>query len=83
MARDAGLSVSKFLHAVFLETHIPTKSDTLLRHELRQINADMARLGGLLKIALSNSTGSTEEISSLIAELSNLQKLLRHNINRL
>ena len=81
MARDARLSVSKFLYAVFFKTHIPTKSDTLLRHELRQVNADMARLGGLLKIALSRE--ETEEIHRLIKELAELQQLIKTKINSL
>ena len=81
MARDAGLSVSKFLHAVFLKTHIPTKSDTLLRHELRQVNADIARLGGLLKMALSH--GDREKTQHLIDELAKLQLLLKSKISSL
>ena len=80
LAENAGLSVSRFLHAVFMETHIPTREDTLLRHELRQVNADMARLGGLLKIALSNSQGSPDEIRELMEGLSALKDILREKI---
>jgi len=65
-----------------METHIPTKEDVRLRHELRQINADMARLGGLLKIALSKSEADGQ-ITSLIQELSVLKGILLKKINQI
>jgi len=65
-----------------METHIPTKEDVRLRHELRQINADMARLGGLLKIALSKSEVDGQ-ITSLIQELCVLKGILLKKINQI
>lgn len=53
-ARTAGLSVSRFLRAVGSGTPVQSVVDQKAVRELVKINADQGRLGGLLKLLLTN-----------------------------
>jgi hypothetical protein len=54
-ARDAGLSVSKYLRNVGMGYKIEGVIDAELVRQLAKINGDQGRLGGLLKLWLTNS----------------------------
>ncbi|MFM0216245.1 conjugal transfer transcriptional regulator TraJ [Paraburkholderia caledonica] len=55
MARQAGLSVAAYLRNVGMGYKIQGVIDAELVCELAKINADQGRLGGLLKLWLTNS----------------------------
>ncbi|MEQ0770905.1 conjugal transfer transcriptional regulator TraJ [Paraburkholderia tropica] len=54
-ARDAGLSVSRYLRNVGMGYKIKGVIDAELVRELAKINGDQGRLGGLLRLWLTNS----------------------------
>ena len=54
-ARDAGLSVSRYLRNVGMGYKIEGVIDANLVRQLAKINGDQGRLGGLLKLWLTNS----------------------------
>jgi hypothetical protein len=54
-ARDAGLSVSRYLRNVGMGYKIKGVIDATLVRDLAKINGDQGRLGGLLKLWLTNS----------------------------
>ncbi|WP_374702168.1 MULTISPECIES: plasmid mobilization protein [Burkholderia] len=54
-ARDAGLSVSRYLRNVGMGCKIEGVIDANLVLQLAKINGDQGRLGGLLKLWLTNS----------------------------
>lgn len=54
-ARDAGLSVSRYLRSVGMGYKITGVIDAQLVLQLAKINGDQGRLGGLLKLWLTNS----------------------------
>ena len=54
MAASCGLSVATYLRNVGLGYEVRSVLDHQLIHELAKINADQGRLGGLLKLWLTN-----------------------------
>ncbi|WP_408289747.1 conjugal transfer transcriptional regulator TraJ [Paraburkholderia sp. RL17-373-BIF-A] len=54
-ARDAGLSTSRYLRNVGMGYKIKGVIDATLVRDLAKINGDQGRLGGLLKLWLTNS----------------------------
>jgi hypothetical protein len=54
-ARDAGMSVSRYLRSVGMGYKIKGVIDAQLVLQLAKINGDQGRLGGLLKLWLTNS----------------------------
>ena len=54
-ARMCGLSVSQFVKAVCLGFEVRSREDQHARVELRRVHADLGRLGGLLKMWLTNA----------------------------
>jgi hypothetical protein len=54
-ARDAGMSVSRYLRNVGMGYKIEGVIDAKLVLQLAKINGDQGRLGGLLKLWLTNS----------------------------
>ena len=52
-SQRAGLSLSEFARRVCLGQRIESREDQQARRELLKVNADLGRLGGLLKQALS------------------------------
>ncbi|KTD03712.1 conjugal transfer relaxosome component TraJ [Legionella geestiana] len=55
-AAKAGLSIAEYLRRCGLGHTIPSVLDKHHIHELAKINADMGRLGGLLKLWLTRET---------------------------
>lgn len=77
-ASRAGLSVSDFARRVCLGMVVPSREDAQARRELLRVNADLARLGGLLKIALRYERAG--EVTRLIEELVKTQEALKNKV---
>ncbi len=75
-SETTGLTISKFVKNVCLGTPLPNKETTTFRLELLQTAADMGRLGGLLKMAISNGM-EKRKVQSLLDEISERQKELK------
>ena len=68
-ATRAGLSLSTFAKRVCSGMPVPSLEHTLAVKDMLRINADLARLGGLFKLALSEKSEGNDRFM--------LQKLLR------
>lgn len=73
---QTGLSISAFLRNVALNTPLPNKEVTTFRLELLKTAADMGRLGGLLKMAISNGM-EKRKVQPLLDEITERQKELK------
>jgi hypothetical protein len=80
-ARKAGLSVSKFIRRVCLAQ----ETRSIVDHEavlvLAKTNADMGRLGGLFKMALSEGKGRSDELRSTLCGIEATKHLLEYQFN--
>jgi len=61
-AEKAGLSLSAFARRLCLGQPVPSRELEQFRRELLKINADLGRLGGLLKLCLSNKDELSREL---------------------
>jgi len=61
-AEKAGLSLSAFARRVCLGQPAPNRELEQFRRELLKINADLGRLGGLLKLCLSHKDEQAREL---------------------
>lgn len=77
----AGLSLSEFIRRVCLGARIESREDQQARRELLKVNADLGRLGGLLKQALA--AGHKEQIYGLLHKIDQAQALLKARIRNL
>lgn len=77
----AGLSMSEFARRVCLGFRVESREDQQARRELLKVNADLGRLGGLLKQALA--TGHKEQIYGLLHKIDQLQASLKAKIRAL
>ncbi len=76
------LSISAFARNVCLGSKVESREDTVLRIELLKINADLARLGGLLKLALAEKI-CTQQVRTLLMEIKTRQRELKEKVNQL
>jgi len=60
MAKQAGLSVSTLIKRICLGQEVRTKTDQQAVLALLKVNADLGRLGGLLKKALAEGQAGAE-----------------------
>lgn len=74
-ATRAGLSTSNYLRSVGLGYEVPSREDARARLELLKVNADLAKLGNLLKMSLNN-TKSTSTVT-IIQDIQATQKILK------
>lgn len=78
-ARKAGLSVSKFIRRVCLGQ----ETRSIVDHEavlvLARTNADMGRLGGLFKMALSEGKGRSDELRPVLRGIETTKNQLEQN----
>ena len=81
-SQRAGLSLSEFARKVCLGSRVESREDQQARRELLKVNADLGRLGGLLKQALSQGH-SRERIHGLLHGIDQLQKALKERIRNL
>ncbi len=77
----AGLSMSEFARRVCLGFRVESREDRQARRELLKVNADLGRLGGLLKQALA--CGHRERIYGLLHKIDQLQGSLKDKIRAL
>ncbi len=71
-----GLSASAFARNVCLGSRIESREDAIARRELLKINADLARIGGLLKLALAENICS-QQVRTLLMEIKTRQRELK------
>ena len=76
------LSVSTFARNVCLGSKVPSREDAMARRELYKINADLGRLGGLFKLALSEN-GNIHGIRQLLREIEKRQLELKEAVQRI
>ena len=81
-ANRAGLSLSKFVARVSLGYQVPSREDQQARRELLKINADLGRLGGLLKQALAQGADKPT-ISRLLGQIDQCQLELKAAVKRI
>jgi hypothetical protein len=87
MARNAGLSVSRFLREVSLAGQVKSFEHEEFKLELLKARADLGRLGGLLKMALARTDedyGLTpQDWRGLLTEIGHCQKSIKEAVERL
>lgn len=87
-AVTAGKSVSEFLRAVGIGYRVESALDNQNVRELARINADQSRLGGLLKLLLTNDerfegmngTQLQQTTHSLLKQIENTQTRMRETV---
>lgn len=79
-ARQTGLPRSVFIKRVCQGFPVESKVDALAVRELVKVNADMGRLGGLLKMWLTNEDAHENAARSLLSDLMNLKEELAQKI---
>ena len=77
----AGLSMSEFVRRVCLGFRVESREDQQVRRELLKVNADLGRLGGLLKQTLAS--GHKEQIYGLLHKIDQAQAELKEKIKAL
>ena len=82
-ARQAGLSVSAFISRVCLGSPVKSKVDEQAVRALVKVNADMGRLGGLLKMWLMDEDAHATDVHRLLNELLALKDELARRIQKL
>lgn len=82
-ARQSGLSMSMFLRRVCTGLVIESKVDATAVRELIRINADMGRLGGLLKMWLANDMPHSADVRRLLNDLLASKDSLTEKIHRI
>ena len=75
----AGLSISTFVRNVCLGSKIASREDAMARRELLKVNADLGRLGGLLKQSIT-ATGNREKIRPLLLDIEKIQTELKAKV---
>ena len=86
MAHKAGLSVSRFMRDVCLGYHVRSFEHEEFKLELLKTRADLGRLGGLLKLALSSDKFSADDqaaLGELLGQISQRQNELKTLVERL
>ncbi len=80
LAQAHGLSLSEYLRQAGLVQEITHRTDIETVVQLAKINADQARLGNLLKLAIDNE--NFKEVDQLITEIRRTQQTLKDAVNR-
>lgn len=81
-SRRAGLSLSEFIRRICLGMRVESREDQQARRELLKVNADLGRLGGLLKQAIASGQ-SKETVHRLLHGVDQLQMELKAKIRAL
>ena len=80
LAEQCGLSVSELVRRVVLGQAVNSKMDRQSFLDLLQINADLGRLGGLFKFALSDDSPkivTPAELRSVLHQIEDCQEEMR------
>lgn len=84
LAEQCGLSVSEFMHRVVLGQEVNSKMDKEAFLNLLKVNADLGRLGGLFKLALTDGVkkiASHKEVRRILHQIEDRQEELRQLIS--
>lgn len=81
-ATESGLSVSDYLRKSGCEQEIKSKLDHVAIEKILLVNADLGRMGGLLKLWLSHpdSRDTPPEVRQLLQKIEGTQDILRRLI---
>lgn len=83
-AAKAGLSIAEYLRRCGLGHSVSSILDKKHIHELARINADMGRLGGLLKLWLTQDTAlDTNAIRTLLNRICHTQNAMLQVVRKL
>ena len=83
LARATGMSQSAYLRTVGLGYEPPSTCDPDAVLALARIHADQGRLGGLLKLSLSQEKGASKDLADLVRQLRETQLTLLDTINKI
>lgn len=81
LAQAHGLKLSEYMRQAGLVQEITSRTEVETVLQLAKINADQARLGNLLKLAIDME--NNVEIEQLIAEIRQTQQQLKDAVNRI
>ncbi|MDR1083331.1 MAG: hypothetical protein LBP22_00355 [Deltaproteobacteria bacterium] len=73
-AKDSGLSLSAYAKEMCLRGEVKSKLDKALILELSKISADLGRIGGLLKLGLSEGKLERKRGNELYYEIQELKR---------
>lgn len=82
-ATQAGLSCSSFAKAICLGGQVHSLDTHLSIRELARVNGDMGRLGGLLKLWLTERDNNAIDVRKVLRELEVNQRELKQAIKNL
>jgi hypothetical protein len=82
-ASQCGLSVASFLRKISLGTDIRSNLDNGLILQLVKVSADLGRVGGLLKLGLSEHKFMRSEVVPLLNQILKLKEVLEQKIIQL
>lgn len=80
LSQAHGLKLSEYMRQAGLVQEITSRTEVETVLQLAKINADQARLGNLLKLAIDME--NNVEIEQLIAEIRQTQQQLKDAVNR-
>ncbi|WP_243545470.1 plasmid mobilization protein [Pseudodesulfovibrio tunisiensis] len=78
-----GLSVSTFAKRVCLGYQIRSREDRQARRDLLTVNADLGRLGGLLKMWLTNEDEHEFDVRELLWRIEDRQREIKRVVARI
>jgi len=81
-AVQAGVSVSTFIKRVCTGQAIRSTVDQQAVLALLKANADLGRLGGLFKMALSDGLGNAGELRPILREIEQSQKQVARQVGK-
>lgn len=81
-AERAGISLSSFAKHVCLGSVVPSVAGAQFRMELRALKADLGRLGGLLKLWLTEKDSHAIKVREVLREIEARQDDLKNIIAR-
>ena len=83
MSEQAGLSMSEFVRRVCLGQVVESKIDSRAVLDLLKINADLGRLGGLLKLWLTEPDQHATDVRKLLRDIMDAKDALVAKVDQL
>ena len=80
LAKTASLSVSEVVRQLVVRVDLQDPSDRLAVEALGKANADLARLGNLLKLGIAEETLDEARMASLLSEIHQGQREVREAV---
>ncbi len=77
LAAQHNLPLSDFIRRAVIDMRIPEPSDHQLVTALYKVNADLARLGNLLKMGIDEGTFTREKMDGLILDIAETRGLVK------